>query len=389
MPRRANTKPKRASVLAMRMSIGSCIVTPMPTAAPLMAPITGFRLLKMRSVTCRRRRGRRRRPWLLRARVLPRGVVEGLAAGGQVGAGAEGRPAPVTMTARTASSASVASKAAISSSRICAVNAFSFSGRFSVTRGDAVVDGGGVQPDLEAQRAHRVDGLGQRRVQQGFAAAEDHAVEQAHAAAQQVQRRRPVARMGAAPRLQARVVAVAAAPGAALHKHHRHQLAGPVGGGEGFEAADFEGGGRRGGGHAWALQAPAGGLPRPRRQRADRAGCSASMGRSPLCGDAPAMLGLAGSSRNSLRELRSLRSDSRDEIRARGALARAARKPCASRHPIGAPQPARTALCSTVGGAPSARMARLLDLAAGGALWGRFVGRREAQRMGRRAQRAS
>ena len=50
MPRRANTKPKRAVVLAMRMSIGSCIVMPMPTAAPLMAPITGFRLLKMRSV---------------------------------------------------------------------------------------------------------------------------------------------------------------------------------------------------------------------------------------------------------------------------------------------------------------------------------------------------
>ena len=50
MPRLANTKPKRASVEAMRMSIGICIVTPMPTAAPLIAPITGLRLLKMRSV---------------------------------------------------------------------------------------------------------------------------------------------------------------------------------------------------------------------------------------------------------------------------------------------------------------------------------------------------
>ena len=50
MPRRAKTKPKRASVLAIRMSIGNCSVTPMPTAAPLIAPITGFRLLKMRSV---------------------------------------------------------------------------------------------------------------------------------------------------------------------------------------------------------------------------------------------------------------------------------------------------------------------------------------------------
>ena len=50
MPRREKTKPKRASVDASRMSIGICIVTPMPTAAPLIAPITGFRLLKMRSV---------------------------------------------------------------------------------------------------------------------------------------------------------------------------------------------------------------------------------------------------------------------------------------------------------------------------------------------------
>ena len=50
MPRRAKTKPNRASDEAMRMSIGNCIVTPMPTAAPLIAPITGFRLLNMRSV---------------------------------------------------------------------------------------------------------------------------------------------------------------------------------------------------------------------------------------------------------------------------------------------------------------------------------------------------
>ena len=44
MPRRAKTKPKRAVVEAMRMSIGSCMVAPMPTAAPLIAPMTGFRL---------------------------------------------------------------------------------------------------------------------------------------------------------------------------------------------------------------------------------------------------------------------------------------------------------------------------------------------------------
>jgi len=44
MPRRAKTKPNRALVEARRMSIGNCMVTPMPTAAPLIAPITGLRL---------------------------------------------------------------------------------------------------------------------------------------------------------------------------------------------------------------------------------------------------------------------------------------------------------------------------------------------------------
>ena len=34
MPRRANTKPNLASVDAIRMSIASCMVTPIPTAAP-------------------------------------------------------------------------------------------------------------------------------------------------------------------------------------------------------------------------------------------------------------------------------------------------------------------------------------------------------------------
>ena len=42
MPRRANTNPNRAVVLARRISIGNCIVAPIPTAAPLIAPITGF-----------------------------------------------------------------------------------------------------------------------------------------------------------------------------------------------------------------------------------------------------------------------------------------------------------------------------------------------------------
>ena len=50
MPRWENTKPKRASVEAMRTSIGKSIVTPIPTAGPFTAAITGLRQLKMRSV---------------------------------------------------------------------------------------------------------------------------------------------------------------------------------------------------------------------------------------------------------------------------------------------------------------------------------------------------
>ena len=50
MPRRANTKPELgASSAAMRTSIGSVIVTPTPTAGPLIAAITGFVDSKMRS----------------------------------------------------------------------------------------------------------------------------------------------------------------------------------------------------------------------------------------------------------------------------------------------------------------------------------------------------
>ena len=42
IPRLANTKPNRAAVLASLMSIGNVIVTPTPTAAPLIAPMTGL-----------------------------------------------------------------------------------------------------------------------------------------------------------------------------------------------------------------------------------------------------------------------------------------------------------------------------------------------------------
>ena len=51
IPRRANTKPMRASSAASRTSIGSVIVAPIPTAGPLMAAITGFRQRNTRSVS--------------------------------------------------------------------------------------------------------------------------------------------------------------------------------------------------------------------------------------------------------------------------------------------------------------------------------------------------
>ena len=50
IPRRAKTKPIFASSAASRTSIASVIVAPTPTAGPLIAPITGFLQLKMRSV---------------------------------------------------------------------------------------------------------------------------------------------------------------------------------------------------------------------------------------------------------------------------------------------------------------------------------------------------
>ncbi len=50
IPRRANTKPMRASSAASRTSIGSVIVAPTPTAGPLIAAITGFFESNTRSV---------------------------------------------------------------------------------------------------------------------------------------------------------------------------------------------------------------------------------------------------------------------------------------------------------------------------------------------------
>jgi len=85
---------------------------------------------------------------------------------------------------------------------------------------------------------------------------------------------------------------------------------------------------------------------------------------------------------NSLRELRSLRSDSRDEIRSRGAL-RALAMGLAL---LGASQAHRVLPCTVFAAAPG-----FVDpkanrcLASGGTRQGRFVRRRGAQPRGRRA----
>ena len=128
MPRRAKTRPKRALSLAMRMSIGSVIVTPTPTAGPLIAPITGFLQAKMRSDT--RPPPSRGTPESATTSLPPRLNVSpplDRSAPAQ-----NPRPAPVTITARTSSSASMRSKASMISFIIVPVKALSCSGRLSV-----------------------------------------------------------------------------------------------------------------------------------------------------------------------------------------------------------------------------------------------------------------
>ena len=101
------------------MSIGSVIVRPTPTAAPLMAAMLGLRQLKMASM--------KPPPWRGVAASLPASpnslsVSPKLPAPSEMSAPAQkARPAPVTTTTRTASSASARWKAAVISRPIWAV----------------------------------------------------------------------------------------------------------------------------------------------------------------------------------------------------------------------------------------------------------------------------
>jgi hypothetical protein len=128
IPRRVNTKPKRAAEDASRTSIGKVIVAPMPIDAPLTAAMIGFF-----------------RSWMRSASTPPpsRGGVPGPSVGA-VGSNApappemsapaqNARPSPVTTTARTSSSASISSSTARNSRIVRARNALSLSGRANVT----------------------------------------------------------------------------------------------------------------------------------------------------------------------------------------------------------------------------------------------------------------
>ena len=121
MPRLANTKPNLALSLASRMSIGNVIVTPTPTAAPLIAPITGFLQSKIRRLTIPPpSRGTPTSVWMSLPPALNVSPPPERSAPAQ-----NPRPAPVTMTTRTSSSASTRSNASISSRIIVVVNALS------------------------------------------------------------------------------------------------------------------------------------------------------------------------------------------------------------------------------------------------------------------------
>ena len=128
MPRFAKTKPNFEFVLASRISIGSVIVTPTPTAAPLMAPITGFLLSKMRNDT--KPPPSRMTPVFALTSLPPLANVS--PPPDKSAPAQKARPEPVTMTARTLSSASLSSNAAMISLSMRFVNEFNLSGRFKV-----------------------------------------------------------------------------------------------------------------------------------------------------------------------------------------------------------------------------------------------------------------
>jgi hypothetical protein len=120
----------------MRTSIGRVIVAPMPTAAPLIAAMTGLRSAANASdATPPRSRGTPPIDWLSgpsgRFSIRPLSNVP--APPLRSAPTQNAAPAPVTSTTRTASSASAAAQIRASSSAIVPVKALRRSGRSSVT----------------------------------------------------------------------------------------------------------------------------------------------------------------------------------------------------------------------------------------------------------------
>jgi hypothetical protein len=132
IPRRVNTNPNRADSAAIRTSIGSVIVAPMPTAGPLTAAITGL---------CSAAKGSEATP--PQSRGTPPMVSGGVGRSGRSGSKVDppdrsapaqnARPAPVTTSTRTSSSASAAAQTSPSSRAMSAVNVLSRSGRCRVS----------------------------------------------------------------------------------------------------------------------------------------------------------------------------------------------------------------------------------------------------------------
>ncbi len=131
-PMREKTTPKRAVSEAMRRSVASARLQPMPTASPLMLPRTGFG-------SSRRRRMQR----LPRSRMSPPGSPgkdeasvrrrSSFETGLRSAPAEKLRPAPVSTTARTASSASSSRSMRSISRKRPVVSALRAAGRFRVS----------------------------------------------------------------------------------------------------------------------------------------------------------------------------------------------------------------------------------------------------------------
>jgi len=99
---------------------------------------------------------------------------------------------------------------------------------------------GCVQRNAKTERANLADGIEQRGLKRGLAAGKDNGIEQADAAFQKLNNRRPAKQFVSCGRAQAGIVAVRTIPGAALAEERGGELAGPVASGETREPADTQ-----------------------------------------------------------------------------------------------------------------------------------------------------